>query len=73
MSDKRETDFLAYILGVFVIAISGFAVGVASTNTASNGDTRPAGVAAATPAPVVARAANQSAEGPARPGSPVHL
>jgi hypothetical protein len=33
MSDKRETDFLAYILGGFVIAIGGIAVGVASTHT----------------------------------------
>ena len=33
MTDKRETDLLAYILSGFVIAISGIAVGVASTNT----------------------------------------
>jgi hypothetical protein len=32
MTDKRETDLLAYILSGFVIAISGIAVGVASTN-----------------------------------------
>jgi len=31
MSDERETDFLAYILCGLVIAISGIAVGVAST------------------------------------------
>jgi hypothetical protein len=73
MSDKRETDFLAYVLCVFVIAIGGIAVGVASTNTASNGDTRPAGVAAAMPAAVATRAANQSAEGHKRPGSQEHL
>jgi hypothetical protein len=31
MTDERETDLLAYILCGFVIAISGIAVGVAST------------------------------------------
>jgi hypothetical protein len=36
MSDRRETDFLAYILAVFVFAIGGIAVGVASTQGASN-------------------------------------
>jgi hypothetical protein len=36
MSDKRESDFLAYILGGFVIAIGGIAVGVASTNTVAD-------------------------------------
>ena len=66
MSDKRETDFLAYVLGVFVIAIAGIAVGVASTNTASNGKTRPTGVAVAMPAAPATRAANQTAAGPKR-------
>jgi|APFre7841882630_1041343.scaffolds.fasta_scaffold05019_2 hypothetical protein len=33
MADKRETDFLAYVLAGFIIAIGGIAVGVASTNT----------------------------------------
>ncbi|MGO9036733.1 MAG: hypothetical protein ACLPX1_15835 [Steroidobacteraceae bacterium] len=45
MYDKRETDFLAYILAAFVITIGGIAVGVASTNQApDNTDTsdRPA-------------------------------
>jgi len=32
MTDERETDFLAYILCGLVIAISGIAVGVASTS-----------------------------------------
>ncbi len=36
MTDKRETDLLAYILSGFVIAISGIAVGVASTNSNAN-------------------------------------
>jgi hypothetical protein len=31
MADERETDFLAYILCGLIIAISGIAVGVAST------------------------------------------
>ncbi|MGO9036853.1 MAG: hypothetical protein ACLQKH_02590 [Steroidobacteraceae bacterium] len=40
MSDKRETDFLAYILAAFVITIGGIAVGVASTNQVpDNADT----------------------------------
>jgi len=38
MPDKRETDFLAYLLGGFIIAIGGIAVGVASTNTVPVGD-----------------------------------
>jgi hypothetical protein len=37
MTDKRETDLLAFILSGFVIAISGIAVGVASTNTNTSG------------------------------------
>jgi hypothetical protein len=37
MTDKRETDLLADILSGFVIAISGIAVGVASTNTSGGG------------------------------------
>jgi hypothetical protein len=37
MTDKRETDLLAYILSGFVVAISGIAVGVASTNTNTSG------------------------------------
>ncbi len=31
MTDERETDFLAYILCGLIVAISGIAVGVAST------------------------------------------
>jgi hypothetical protein len=30
MADHRESDLLAYILGVLVLAISGVAVGIAS-------------------------------------------
>jgi hypothetical protein len=30
MADHRESDVLAYILGVLVLAISGIAVGIAS-------------------------------------------
>ncbi len=37
MTDKRETDLLAYILSGFVIAISGIAVGVASTKYIGRG------------------------------------
>jgi hypothetical protein len=73
MSDKRETDFLAYILAGFVVAIGGFAVGVASTNTASNGDASPAGVAAVTPATVAAPAAKRSGERYRRIGSQEHF
>ncbi len=59
MSDRRETDFLAYILAGFVIAIGGIAVGVASTNNVPNGAgmsnqaavTMPQGAAAASPTP----------------------
>ena len=36
MGDYRDTDLLAYILGGLVIAISGIAVGVASSNTSEN-------------------------------------
>jgi hypothetical protein len=50
MSDTRETDLLAYILSGFVIAISGIAVGVASTNTTvPNSATIPAAVTAPPP------------------------
>jgi len=38
MAGHRESDILAYILGVLVIAISGIAVGVASTNSAPSSD-----------------------------------
>jgi hypothetical protein len=48
MSDKRESDFLAYILGGFVIAIGGIAVGVASTNAVPN-SAQISGQAAAAP------------------------
>ena len=34
MADHRESDVLAYILGVLVLAISGIAVGIASANAA---------------------------------------
>jgi hypothetical protein len=37
MTDKRESDLVAYILSGFVIAISGIAVGVASTNPSGGG------------------------------------
>ncbi len=40
MSDERETDFLAYILCGLVIAISGIAVGVASTSAPGPGEAR---------------------------------
>jgi hypothetical protein len=49
MSDRRETDFLAYILAAFVFAIGGIAVGVASTQTGSNSEAR-TGIAAVKPA-----------------------
>jgi hypothetical protein len=46
MADHRESDVLAYILGVLVLAISGIAVGIASvtphavtgTDTQNNAD-----------------------------------
>jgi hypothetical protein len=50
MTDKRETDLLAYILSGFVIAISGIAVGVASTN--SNTPGAGVGTSSAVSAPV---------------------
>ncbi len=40
MTDERETDFLAYILCGLIIAISGIAVGVASTSAPGSGDAR---------------------------------
>jgi hypothetical protein len=39
MADHRESDLLAYILGVLVLAISGVAVGIASTTPTSVGAT----------------------------------
>jgi hypothetical protein len=36
MTDSKDSDLLAYILAGFVIAISGIAVGVASTNPAAS-------------------------------------
>jgi hypothetical protein len=38
MADNRESDLLAYILGVLVIAISGIAVGVASNTPPASTD-----------------------------------
>jgi hypothetical protein len=37
MADHRETDVLAYILGVLVLAISGIAVGIASATPHGDG------------------------------------
>ena len=72
MSDRRETDFLAYILAAFVIAIGGIAVGVASTNAASNGDARPA-ITAVKPADAATKTHTQSADGHLRFGSQQHF
>jgi hypothetical protein len=72
MSDRRETDFLAYILAAFVIAIGGIAVGIASTNAASSGDSRPA-VSAVNPAAVATKTHAQSAGGARRVGSQQHF
>jgi hypothetical protein len=36
MAGHRESDLLAYILAVLIIAISGIAVGVASTTPPTN-------------------------------------
>jgi len=49
MTDSKDSDLLAYILACFVIAISGIAVGVASTNTASSRDSIPDRAAAVAP------------------------
>jgi hypothetical protein len=54
MTDKRETDLLAFILSGFVIAISGIAVGVASTNTNTSGGGNNTSSAVSAPAPAVA-------------------
>jgi hypothetical protein len=52
MTDSRDSDLLAYILAGFVIAISGIAVGVASTNpAASSRDSIPEKAAIAAPSP----------------------
>jgi hypothetical protein len=51
MTDKRETDLLAYILSGFVIAISGIAVGVASTNSNANTSSGGIGISPAVSAP----------------------
>jgi hypothetical protein len=52
MTDSKDSDLLAYILAGFVIAISGIAVGVASTNpVASSRDGVPDQTAAAAPSP----------------------
>ena len=72
MSDRRETDFLAYILAAFVIAIGGIAVGIASTNTAPNGDARPA-ITAAKPAATATNTRTESADGHLRFGSQQHV
>jgi hypothetical protein len=39
MADHRESDVFAYILGVLVLAISGVAVGIASTTPPGVADT----------------------------------
>ena len=39
MADHRESDVLAYTLGVLVLAISGVAVGIASTTPPGAGRT----------------------------------
>jgi hypothetical protein len=52
MTDSKDSDLLAYILAGFVIAISGIAVGVASTNpAASSRDSIPDQAAAVAPTP----------------------
>jgi hypothetical protein len=51
MTDKRETDLLAYILSGFVIAISGIAVGVASTTNNNNISGGGASISSAVSAP----------------------
>ncbi|HLN49614.1 MAG TPA: hypothetical protein VK251_08875 [Steroidobacteraceae bacterium] len=61
MSDRRETDFLAYILGGFVIAIGGIAVGVASTNKAPNSAAMTSQVAVTMPTGAAAAAAPSKA------------
>jgi hypothetical protein len=47
MADHRESDVLAYILGVLVLAISGVAVGIASTTPPGVGGTDTDGRASA--------------------------
>jgi hypothetical protein len=54
MTDKRETDLLAFILSGFVIAISGIAVGVASTNNNTSGGGSNTSPAVSAPAATVA-------------------
>jgi hypothetical protein len=53
MADHRESDVLAYILGVLVLAISGVAVGIASTTPPGVGDNEssPSATLQATTAP----------------------
>jgi hypothetical protein len=54
MTDSKDSDLLAYILAGFVIAISGIAVGVASTNPAASsrdGATDQAALVAPSPSP----------------------
>ena len=48
MADHRESDVLAYILGVLVLAISGVAVGIASTTPSGVGGSDDEGRASAT-------------------------
>jgi hypothetical protein len=72
MPDRRETDFLAYILAAFVIAIGGIAVGIASTNAASNGDARTA-ISAVNPAAAATKTHAQSADGRRRVDSQQHF
>jgi hypothetical protein len=48
MADHRESDVLAYILGVLVLAISGIAVGIASMTPTGVGGADNEGSASAT-------------------------
>lgn len=55
MSNDRESDLLAYILAAVVIAISAFAVTIASPNSApSNTESAPSQLIATKPAAVKA-------------------
>jgi hypothetical protein len=55
MTHERESDLIAYILAGFIIAISGIAVGVASTHTSDrNSESIDNKAAVTAPAPVSA-------------------
>jgi hypothetical protein len=51
MADHRESDVLAYILAVLVLAISGVAVGIASTTPGLGGADNEHGASATLDAP----------------------